>query len=254
MISVSRQGNVLVATLSRAPVNALNAEMVSHLSDILSEVEESKDIAVLHIRSDQKAFCAGADLALMHSCFATPEGPDAMIEIVREVQRLFDRIEAAPVVTVAEIGATAMGGGLELALACDVRTAAFEAKLGLTEIRLGLLPGGGGTQRLTRLCGHGIASRLILSGEVVSGEKAERLGLVQWARPRAELAEWTKEIVSRFAASPRTAIALNKACIALEGAPGRVGFSEEIAGTRRLYGDPESRRRVKEFMSKSKTA
>jgi enoyl-CoA hydratase/carnithine racemase len=188
----------------------------------------------------------------MHSCFATSEGPDEMVEVVRGVQRLFDRIEAAPAVTVAEIGATAMGGGMELALACDVRVAAFEAKLGLTEIRLGLLPAGGGTQRLTRLCGRGTASRLILSGEVVTGEEAARLGLVQWACPRAQLGDLTKEVIGRFAASPRTAIALNKHCIALEGVPDRVGFAEEITATRRLYDDPESRRRVKEFMSKSK--
>lgn len=254
MISVSREGNVLVATLSRPPVNALNAEMVASLDAMLNQVEESGDISVLHIRSDQKVFCAGADLALMSSCFSTPQGPDEMVEVVRDLQRLFDRIDAAPVVTVAEIGTTAMGGGMELALACDVRIAAFEAKLGLTEIRLGLLPAGGGTQRLTRLCGRGIASRLILSGEVVGGQEAERLGLVQWASPRAELGSLTRDIISRFAAMPRTAIALNKACIALTGAPDRAGFSEEITATRRLYDDPESRRRVKEFMSKSKAA
>lgn len=252
MISIERIGHVMVATLSRAPVNALNAELIDRLDAVLKDVEADKNIRVLHIRSDQKAFCAGADLALMHSCFATPDGPDRMLDVVRDVQGLFARIEASPVVTVAELHATTMGGGMELALACDIRIAAHEAKLGLTEIRLGLMPGGGGTQRLPKLCGRGIANRLILSGEVITGDEAERLGIVQWAFPRAELAARTKEVVARFADSPRSAVASCKSCIALESAPGAAGYAEELIGTRRLYDDPESRRRVGEFMSKSK--
>lgn len=252
MLSIERNGSVMVATLCRPPVNAINDELAGALDAALKEVEADKDISVLHIRSDQKAFCAGADLALLHARFATPQGPDEMTKAVRGVQGLFARIEAAPVVTVAEIHATAMGGGLELALACDIRIAAHEAKLGLTEIRLGLLPGGGGTQRLTKLCGPGIASRLILSGEVISGEEAERLGIVQWSRPRAELAAFTREVVGRFADSPRTAVTLNKSCIALAAPSSKAGYEQELAGTRRLYDDPESRGRVAQFITKSK--
>ncbi|MBI4545315.1 MAG: enoyl-CoA hydratase/isomerase family protein, partial [Gemmatimonadetes bacterium] len=206
---------------------------------------------VLHIRSDQKVFCAGADLALMRSCFATPEGPDAMLELVRRLQRLFARLEAAPLATLAEIGGAAMGGGMELALACDLRVAAAEARLGLPEARLGLLPGGGGTQRLARLCGRGIASRLILGAEAIDGAEAERLGIVQWSRPRAELAAWTREVVARFASMPRAALAASKRCIAAAGDPSCDGFAEELAGTRRLYDHPETRRRVSEFLDRS---
>jgi enoyl-CoA hydratase/carnithine racemase len=251
IVSIERVGHVAVATLSRAPVNAFNEELIARLDAVLEQASGDEEVSVLHIRSDQKAFCAGADLALMQSCFATPEGPDAMVEVVRGMQRLFARIEAAPMVTLAEISGAAMGGGLELALACDVRVAAVEAKLGLPEVGLGLLPAAGGTQRLTRLCGRGIANRLILGGEVIDGALAERLGVVQWAHPRAQLAERARELAARFAGAPRAALAANKRCIAAAGDPARDGYAEELAATRTLYHDPETRRRVSEFLKRS---
>jgi enoyl-CoA hydratase len=206
---------------------------------------------VLHIRSDQQAFCAGADLALMQSCFGTLEGPDVMLDLVRRMQRLFARIESAPVLTLAEIGGAAMGGGLELALACDVRVAAIEAKLGMPEVSLGLLPGAGGTQRLTRLCGRGIATRLILGAEVIDGALAEHLGVVQWTQPRSQLAEWTRELSTHFAQAPRSALAASKHCMAAAGDPHRDGYAEELAATRKLYQHPETRRRVSEFLDRT---
>ena len=251
MLSIERNGRVVVATLSRPPVNALNDELVACLEAALDQVVADDGVTVLHIRSDQKVFCAGADLALMRSCFSTPEGPEAMLDLVRRLQRLFARLEAAPLATLAEIGGAAMGGGLELALACDVRVAAAEARLGLPEARLGLLPGGGGTQRLARLCGRGVASRLILGAEAVDGAEAERLGIVQWSRPREQLAGWTREVAARFAAIPRAALAAIKRSLAAADDPACDGFAEELAGTRCLYDHPETRRRVSEFLHKS---
>jgi enoyl-CoA hydratase len=253
MLSLERIGCVAVATLSRPPVNALNGEILDRLVAVLDEVVADEEVSVLHIRSNQKAFCAGADLALMRSCFATPEGTDVMVEVVRRMQRVFERIEAAPLVTLAEIGGAALGGGLELALACDLRVAALEATLGLPEVRLGLVPGAGGTQRLTRLCGRGIASRLILGGEVIDGALAERLGIVQWAQPRKQLAEWTGELAARFSAAPRAALAANKRCMAAADSLGREGYEQELASSRRLYDHPETRRRVSEFLSRKAT-
>jgi len=251
LVSTERVGQIVVATLSRPPVNALNDELIERLDAILDQVIEDQEIVVLHIRSDQQAFCAGADLALMQSCFGTLEGPDVMLDLVRRMQRLFARLEAAPVLTLAEIGGAAMGGGLELALACDIRVAAVEAKLGLPEVGLGLLPGAGGTQRLTRICGCGIANRLILGGEVVDGASAERLGIVQWALPLSQLAEWTRELRARFAQAPRPALAASKRCLAAFGDPHRDGYAEELAATRKLYQHPETRRRVAEFLERS---
>lgn len=253
MLAIERIGRVVVATLSRPPVNALNDELLSRLDALLDRIIADSEVGVLHIRSDQKAFCAGADLAAMRSCFTTPQGPDAMIETVRRMQRLFERLEMAEVVSLAEIGGAAMGGGLELALACDLRVAAAEAKLGLPEARLGLVPAAGGTQRLTRLCGHGIAKRLILGAEVIDGVEAERVGIVQWVQAREQLARWTRDLAARLATMPKAALIANKRCIAAAADPGRNGFVEEIAATRELYDHAETRSKVSEFLSKSAT-
>jgi len=251
MVLVERIGKVVIATLSRPPVNALNDELIEHLDAVLDQVIDDQGVSVLHIRSDQQAFCAGADLALMQSCFGTLEGPDVMLDLVRRMHRLFARIESAPVLTIAEIGGAAMGGGLELTLACDIRVAALEAKLGMPEVGLGLLPGAGGTQRLTRLCGRGIANRLILGGEIIDGALAEHLGVVQWTQPRAQLAEWTSKLATRFAEFPRPALAASKQCMAAVGDPHRDGYAEELAATRKLYQHPETRRRVSEFLDRA---
>lgn len=250
MVLTEQIGRVLVATLSRPPVNALDDKLIAELDAVVERAIQDDDVAVLHLRSDQRVFSAGADLALIEACFATPQGPDAMTDVVRHMQRLYWRLESAPLVTLAEIGTTALGGGLELALACDLRVVALDARLGLPEARLGLLPGGGGTQRLTRLCGPGLAKRLILGAEVIDGAEAERLGLVQWARPRDQLAAFATEIAARYAAMPKAALAANKRCIAAATDPARDGYADEISETRALYDHAETRRKVSDFLAK----
>jgi enoyl-CoA hydratase/carnithine racemase len=251
MLTVEKIGRVTVATLSRPPVNALDDALVARLDAVLDEISSDEGVALLHIRSDQKAFCAGADLALMRSCLDSSDGPEIMLRLVSRMQWLFERIEASPVVTLAEIGGAALGGGLELALACDLRVAAAQAKIGLPEVGLGLVPGAGGTQRLTRLCGRGVAKRLILGAETIDGTEAARLGLVQWVQPREQLADWTRQLAARIAAMPKAALAMAKDCIAAQTDPGRDGFAEEIAASRRLYHHPETRSRVSEFLNRN---
>lgn len=243
-------GRVLVATLARPPVNAINGALIAALDAVLDRAIADDAITVLHLRSEQRVFCAGADLALIESCFATPQGPDRMTEVVRDMQRLYRRFEAAPLVLLAEISTTALGGGLELALACDLRVAACEARLGLTEARLGLLPGAGGTQRLTRLCGPGVAKRLILGAEVVDGLQAERLGIVQWAVPQAEVPEFASRLAARYAEMPKAALAANKHCIAAATDRDDDGYAAEITSTRRLYDNPETRSKVSAFLAR----
>jgi len=250
LVGVQKVGRVLVATLSRPPVNAINDALVAELDAVLDRAIDDPGVAVLHLRSDQRVFSAGADLTLIESCFATPQGPDAMTEVVRNMQRLYRRLEAAPLVTLAEIATTALGGGLELALACDLRVAALEARLGLPEARLGLLPGAGGTQRLTRLCGPGVAKRLILGAEIVDGATAERLGIVQWARPSTELPAFARQLAAQYAEMPKAALAANKRCIAAATDPECDGYATEITETRHLYDHPETRSKVSAFLAR----
>ncbi len=169
MISLSIEGAIAKATLNRPPVNAINEEWVARLDEVLDEVERHEEVGVLWIRSSEKVFCAGADLALMRSIFDSPEGRERMIALTRRMQDVFARLEALPKATLAEIGGAAMGGGFELALACDLRIVSDSARVGLPEARLGLLPAAGGTQRMTRLCGESVARRLILGAELVNG-------------------------------------------------------------------------------------
>jgi len=149
----------------------------------------------------------------------------------------------------AEIGGAAMGGGLELALSCDLRIAASDVKLGLPEARLGLIPGAGGTQRLTRLCGRTVAARLILGAEVIDGATARDLGVVHWAVPRAELPATAAGIAHRIAGLPADALACSKACIAAAGEDGEDGYRDELEATRRLLMSTETRQRVEAFFA-----
>ena len=249
MMSLTVADRIATLTLSQAPVNAISTEWIAQFDRRLDQLAARSDWTVLLLRSDQKAFCAGADLNQIRSLMDTMDGPDAMYAYVAAIQRLYARIERLPQVTLAEIGGAAMGGGLELALACDLRIAAAEAKLGLPEARLGLIPGAGGTQRLTRLCGRAVASRLILGAEVVDGDTAAALGIVQWSAPRAQLAARAADIARRIAALPPAALAAGKACIAAAAEPGRGGYADELEATRRLLRDDETRDRVTAFLA-----
>ena len=124
-------------------------------------------------------------------------------------------------------------------------------KLGLPEANLGLLPGAGGTQRLTRLCGEPVARRLILGAEVITGKEAERLGVVQWSIPQEQLQQWTLELVNRLGSLPVHTLAACKRCIAAAIDGGAAGYELELSETRKLHDIPESRQRIQAFLNKS---
>jgi enoyl-CoA hydratase len=251
LVRESRHAGVLTLTMARAPVNALDDALVDALEMALDAACADSDVSVVHLRSECRVFCAGADLALMQQSIATPQGLDRMLALVRRLQRLAAKLESAPVVTLAEIGGAALGGGFELALACDLRIAAHEAKLGLPEASLGLLAAAGGTQRLTRLVGPGMAKRLILGAETLDGIAAEQLGLVQWSVPRAQLREAARTLAQGIAALPRDALGAAKQCISAALDPLSDGFAQEIAHTAHLYRQPATRERVAAFLARS---
>ena len=242
---------MLVATLSRPPVNALDDKLIAQLDAVVDRAIEDDGIAVLHLRSDQRVFSAGADLALIAACFATPQGPDAMTDVVREMQRLYWRLEAAPLVTLAEIDTLALGGGLELALACDLRVAALEARLGLPEARAG---------PAARRRRHAAPDAAVRPGPGQAADPRRRTHRRR-ARPSAwgwcsgpcratQLADFARDVASRYAAMPKAALAANKRCIAAATDPARDGYADEIAETRTLYDHPDTRRKVSDFLAK----
>jgi enoyl-CoA hydratase len=251
MFLTNTDGCVTTLTLGHPPVNAISEEWVRAFDGKLDELANGPRCTVLHIRSDQKIFCAGADLKEIRERMEVRDGADRMYSFVASIQRLYARIERLALVTLAEIAGAAMGGGLELALACDLRIAAAEAKLGLPEARLGLIPGAGGTQRLTRLCGPAVAARLILGAEILDGRTASELGVVHWAVPRVDLAQRAAEVARGIASLPAAALAASKACIAAAGQKDRGGFTDELEFTRLLLNDAETRQRVQAFLASS---
>ena len=247
-IALAIEGPVAVATLCRSPVNAIDEAWVARLDEILDVLERTDGVSVLVLRSSERVFSAGADLELMRARFDTEGGRARLVAFVRELQRCYARLERSNTVTIAALGGAALGGGLELALACDLRLVADAAKVGLPEARLGLLPGAGGTQRLARLCGEAVAKRLILGAEVVCGAEAATLGIAQWVVPVGDLDRRARALADRVAALPASALAACKRCIAAPLEPGSDGFELEIAGTAALLASAETQARVRGFL------
>lgn len=172
-ITTRVQDHIGLITINRPEKrNALSDTVLAEVEQVLTEWETTDDVAaVLFTGAGEKAFIAGADITqLAHY--------DVSHGLAAQMQRLYDRIEDYSKPTMAAINGVAMGGGLELAMACDIRIAAAHAKVGLPETTLGVLPGAGGTQRLTRLIGPGRALDMIMTSRVIDAPTAERFGLV----------------------------------------------------------------------------
>jgi enoyl-CoA hydratase len=175
LIRVDREGAVAFLTVDRQDaLNALDVATLTDLRDRLQEVAGDDDVRVVVLTgAGEKAFVAGADIKYMSGLDV--EQAKAWGALGHEAGRL---LETMPKPTIAAINGFALGGGCELALACDIRYAASGAKLGQPEVNLGIIPGWGGTQRLARVCGLGVAKELIFTGRVVGAEEAVRIGLV----------------------------------------------------------------------------
>ncbi|HEX7119431.1 MAG TPA: enoyl-CoA hydratase-related protein [Longimicrobiales bacterium] len=185
--------------------NALSGVVRRELVDALDTLRDEAEVRVVVLTgAGDRAFIAGADIGEFAE--RTPLEQRATMER----RRIFDVIAAFPKPTIAMINGYALGGGCEVALACDLRVAARSARLGQPEIKLGLLPGGGGTQRLPRLVGFGRAMRLILTGEMIGADEAERIGLVDVVVDDADLAAHTRELARTLAGYSPVALKLAK--------------------------------------------
>jgi len=234
-------------TMSRAPVNAFDDEFVDAWSRVLDEVASSS-CTILHVRSSEKVFSAGADLKMMRAFFAGAGVGEKLVAHVKRMQDVFNRIEALPVVTLAEISGSALGGGFELALACDLRVAGHGALLGLPEPRIGLIPGAGGTQRLAKLCGMATAKRIILGCDMVDGKTAEEIGLVQWSVPDHELASFCSSLAARISQNSAAALAASKRCLVKTETSIEPGLEAERQETLRLLETADTQSRVRAFL------
>jgi len=196
-------------------MNALDVVTLSELGDRLADLRADDDVRVIVLTgAGEKAFAAGADIKYMS---------ELSVEAAKEWGALGHQVgqllETKPKASIAAINGFALGGGCELALACDLRYAASTAKLGQPEVNLGIFPGWGGTQRLARVCGLGVAKDLILTGRVVDADEALRIGLVNGVFEPAELMDRTLEVAQTIASKGPLAISAAKAAInhALQG-------------------------------------
>lgn len=190
-------------------VNALNTATLTELNDCLTQVEKSKEARVVIVTgSGAKAFAAGADISEMVS--ATAEEGRTMALLADET---FCRLERMPQVSIAAVNGYALGGGCELAMACDIRIAADNAVFGQPECGLGILPGFGGTQRLPRLIGKGRAKELIFTCDRIDAQEAYCIGLVNKVVPKEELMEACETMAKKILSKGSYAVTLAKACV-----------------------------------------
>ena len=182
-LTVSVQDRIATLTVNRPDkLNALNAVVIGELGRAIDELVASEDVGAVILTGAGRAFVAGADIAEL-SAVSALDGR----RLARRGQEIFRRFETSPKPTVAAVNGFALGGGCELAMACHVRVAAEGAKFGQPEVKLGLIPGYGGTQRLPRLVGRGRALQLLLTGEMIDAHEALRIGLVNRVVPGDQL-------------------------------------------------------------------
>ncbi len=210
-ILVTREENIGIVTFNRAKVlNALNHATMVELSAAIDELDSDRTVrCIILTGAGEKAFVAGADINELRAIASSAEGT----EFAAWGQNIFFKIETLSKAVIAAINGYALGGGCELAMACDIRMAADSAKLGQPEINLGIIPGYGGTQRLPRLVGKGRAKWLILTGDMISAQEALRIGLVDFVVPVAELMNKAKELARKIASKAPLAVAWAKKSI-----------------------------------------
>jgi enoyl-CoA hydratase len=222
------RGRVAILTLNRPQVlNAIGTATVERIEDVLDKLRDDDQVRALVLAGEGRGFSAGADLGEIESCTE----PYQFRAFVGRLTRAFGRIQEFPKPSVAAVHGFALGGGLELALACDLRAAERGARLGLPEMKLGVLPGAGGTQRLPRLVPTGIAKQMILTGEPIDAERAYAVGLVnELAEPGGALAVATA-LAEQLAAGAPLALAAGKRLID-SGLPmdldAAIGYEREV--------------------------
>jgi enoyl-CoA hydratase len=227
-ILVEREGRVAILTINRPDkLNALNEQVRTDMLEILGRIEHDDAVGVVVITgAGEKSFIAGADIGEFAG-----RSPFDQRHAMRS-PRIFDVMASFPKPVIAMINGFCLGGGCELAMSCDIRIASDKAQFGQPEINLGLIPGGGGTQRLPRLVGTGHAMRLILSGDRIPAAEAQSIGLVELVVPAEELRAKTLELANKIAAkSPLTIKVAKEAMRASE----RLSIEDGIAYERDLF-------------------
>ncbi len=247
-IGFTVQDLIATITIDRPDVrNAVDEPTAAEIERALAEAEESRDVRVtVFTGGGEKVFVSGADLKDLHF-----RKSRQVLEAC--LNRLFSRIDAFPKPTIASLNGHALGGGMELALACDFRIAAAGAKLGFPEVGLGILPGAGGTQRLPRVVGLARAKEMILTADLTEAAQALGLGLVNRVVPREDLARTTRELAEKLAARAPVALRLAKSALNLSArVPLDSGLAFEVLSQTILFETKDKKEGIAAFLEKRK--
>jgi enoyl-CoA hydratase/carnithine racemase len=239
-------GGVGRVRLDRPPANAIDHRMGLELQEAFREAARRDDVGAVVIWGGPKIFAAGADIKAM-----VEFGPEEVRPVVGALSDALDLLEAMPKISIAAINGYALGGGFELALAADLRYLADDGKIGQPEIAIGVIPGAGGTQRLTHLVGPGRTRDLVYTGRQVAAQEAWDLGLVERVVPPGEVVDAATSDAGVFARGPREALAAAKSAIrAAVLTPGPEGLAREAQLFRDLFGTPDQREGMRAFLEK----
>jgi enoyl-CoA hydratase len=249
-IIVTAENGIGQITINRpSKLNALNRATIQELHDAFENLESNSDVRVIIITGEgEKAFVAGADISEFAS-FTIQEGAQLAAQ---GQELLFNFIENLRKPVIAAVNGFALGGGLELAMACHFRIASDNAKMGLPEVSLGVIPGYGGTQRLPQLIGKGRAMEMIMTAGMVSAEEGFRNGLVNHVVPQSELLDFTRGIASKIMRNSPFAIGRAIKCVNANFKDGVNGFETEIRNFGKCFGTEDFKEGTTAFLEKRK--
>ncbi|MBM7701274.1 enoyl-CoA hydratase [Metabacillus iocasae] len=246
-LQVETNEYITTITLNRPPANALSQAILKELSEVLGEVREDDNTRVIVLQGEGRFFCAGADIKE----FTTLQNEGEYEELAKKGQQLFEYIETYPKPIIASIHGAALGGGLELAMSCHIRLVSENAKLGLPELQLGIIPGFAGTQRLPRYVGAGKAVEMMLTSEPISGQEAANLTLANNAYPEEELKEQTFKLAKKIAKkSPVSVKATLELIQYTKSSTFHEGVAKEAQLFGKVFGSNDAKEGVSAFMEK----
>ena len=230
-------------------LNALNIATIQELHNALESLDQNQEVrAIILTGEGEKAFVAGADISEFTN-FSIEEGAQLATQ---GQELLFDFVENLKTPSIAAINGFALGGGLELAMACHFRIASDNAKMGLPEVSLGVIPGYGGTQRLPQLIGKGRAMEMIMTAGMITAEEAFRAGLVNHVVPQAELLDFTKAIATKIIRNSPFAIGRAIKCVNANFKEGINGYETEIRNFGKCFGTNDFKEGTTAFLEKRK--
>jgi enoyl-CoA hydratase len=240
----------LIITINRPDkMNALNKDVISEMGQVLDEVYQNDEIKTAIITgAGEKAFVAGADITEFLAL-----GKDGGSELARVGRiNLFDKVENCPKPIIAAVNGFALGGGCELAMACHFRVAGANAKFGQPEVNLGLIPGYGATQRLTRLVGKGKAMEMLMTADMIGADEAKILGLVNYVVPAEEVLQKAKDILQKIHIKAPVAIKYIIACVNDASRSDPKGFDNEIERFGACFATEDMKEGTSAFLEKRK--